>query len=65
MNEHGDGSAVGTRLRGVGRARLRNSEDQPKKQAGSNPARRLPICAGPGRFLCFVGYGHLCVEVSG
>lgn len=25
---------------------------------------RVVICAGPGRWLCTVGYGHLCGDAS-
>ena len=24
---------------------------------------KAPICAGPARFLCTVGYGHLCFDL--
>lgn len=27
-----------------------------------NARERLPICAGPAKWMCTVGYGHLCQD---
>lgn len=34
--------------------------DVTKKAGNPLEAPRVVICAGPGRWLCTVGYGHLC-----
>ena len=30
--------------------------------ASAEPDERTAVCAGPGRWMCSAGYGHLCEE---